>query len=167
MASIQNSAEPPLAMPKLPVPHREFIRYISDCPRESIKELLQPYNEYEAKLREIFAQHRDDEILQNPQLNAIPIFDGHESLLQIKARQVNDEAANQQFIMPLKPKDRKSDRSKAVVASITDFKNNFNIFSESSLVDLDWSNVVAAGSSVVTPLLPVPGKYGSSKKALR
>jgi hypothetical protein len=40
-----------------------------------------------------------------------------------------------------------------------EFKNNFNLFSESSLVDLDWSNVVAAGSSVVTSLLPVMVSY--------
>ncbi len=50
---------------------------------------------------------------------------------------------------------------------LTVFKKDFPLFSESSLVDLDWSNVVAAGSSVVTPFLPAPDKFSTSKKAPR
>jgi len=69
--------------------------------------------------------------------------------------------------MPLQFKDRKLDGAPATVESLQDFKKNFNLFSESSLADLDWTNVVAAGSSVVTALLPVPDKYNTSKKSLR
>lgn len=54
-----------------------------------------------------------------------------------------------------------------MVQDIKEFQHNFALFCESSLVDLDWSNVVAAGSSVVTCLLPVPSKYKDSKRALR
>ncbi|EKG11707.1 hypothetical protein MPH_11200 [Macrophomina phaseolina MS6] len=69
--------------------------------------------------------------------------------------------------MPLEAEKRKPDGTPAVIQSLKDFRTNFNIFSESSLADMDWSNVVAAGSSVVTSLLPVPGKYAGSKRALR
>ena len=59
------------------------------------------------------------------------------------------------------------DGSPAIVEFIREFKNNLNVFSESSLVDLDWSNVVVAGSAVVTSLLAVPKEHASSKRALR
>jgi len=55
----------------------------------------------------------------------------------------------------------------AVVSSFQEFQQNFNLFSESALADLDWSNVVAAGSAVTTALLPVPEKWRGSKRSLR
>ena len=58
---------------------------------------------------------------------------------------------------------RKPQGAPAVVDSLEEFQMNINLFSELSLVDLDWSNVVAAGSSVVTALLPVPEKYNGSR----
>lgn len=60
--------------------------------------------------------------------------------------------------MPLSDADRKANGTPAVVTSFKDFQQNFNLFSELSLSDLDWSNVVAAGSAVTTALLPVPAK---------
>jgi hypothetical protein len=53
------------------------------------------------------------------------------------------------------------------VILLQDFQQNFNLFSESSLSDLDWNNVVAAGSAVTTALLPVPTKWAGSKRRLR
>ncbi|KAA8568563.1 hypothetical protein EYC84_007581 [Monilinia fructicola] len=49
----------------------------------------------------------------------------------------------------------------------SDLKTNFNLFSESSLADLDWNNVVAAGSAVTTSLIPLPEKWAGSKRAMR
>ncbi|KAL2182371.1 hypothetical protein L209DRAFT_746264 [Thermothelomyces heterothallicus CBS 203.75] len=69
--------------------------------------------------------------------------------------------------MPLPPTIRRPDGPPAVVQSIEEFQCNFNIFSESSLSELDWSNVVAAGSSVVNTLLPVPEEYSRTKRGLR
>jgi hypothetical protein len=69
--------------------------------------------------------------------------------------------------MPLKDEERKPNGAPAVVPSLKDFQQNFNLFSESSLTDLDWSNVVAAGSAVTTALLPVPEKWAGSKRSLR
>lgn len=154
-------------LPKLPVPHKDFIPYLSGQRAEDIQRSVAPYNEYEAKLREGFAQHRDHESLQDPKVNAVPIFDGNSEELRIRVRATDDQSLNEKYIMPLNARDRKPEGSNATVASIQDFKKNFNLFSESSLVDFDWSNVVAAGSSVVTALLPVPDKYNTSKKALR
>lgn len=69
--------------------------------------------------------------------------------------------------MPLKDEERKKSGSPAVVSSFKEFQKNFNLFSESSLIDLDWDNVVAAGSSVTTALLPVPEKWAGSKRSMR
>ena len=69
--------------------------------------------------------------------------------------------------MTLGAEERRPNGSPAIVQSLKDFQQNFALFCESSLVDLDWSNVVAAGSSVVTCMLPVPEQHRSSKRALR
>ncbi|KAL5358884.1 ankyrin repeat-containing domain protein [Aspergillus floccosus] len=69
--------------------------------------------------------------------------------------------------MPLKAEDRRPNGSLAVVPRLEEFKNNFAIFSEASLSDMDWSNVIVAGSAVVTCLLPVPDEHKGSKRALR
>lgn len=153
-------------LPKIPVPHKDFVQYVVEHKHTSIKELVEPYNIFESKLREGFAVHPNDPVVQDPNVNLVPVFGFHD-LLRTQARKLDDDTVNQQYIMPLKPGDRKADGTPVVVDSLKDFKKNFNLFSESSLVDLDWDNVVAAGSSVVTPLTPVPKKYNTSKKALR
>ncbi|AEO54003.1 hypothetical protein MYCTH_2106779 [Thermothelomyces thermophilus ATCC 42464] len=48
-----------------------------------------------------------------------------------------------------------------------EFQRNSNIFSESPLSELDWSNVVAAGSSVVNTPLSIPEEYSRTKRGLR
>lgn len=153
-------------LPRIPVPHKLFVPYVVEHKFTSIKELVEPYNIFESKLREGFAVHPDHPVVQDLNVNLVPVFGSH-NLLRTQARKVDDDVVNQQYIMPLKPEDRKPSGSPVVVDSVKDFKKNFNLFSESSLIDLDWANVVAAGSSVVTPLTPVPEKYNTSKKALR
>ncbi|KAL8689597.1 MAG: hypothetical protein Q9218_004772, partial [Villophora microphyllina] len=157
----------PFHLPKVPTPHRNFIRYINEKNAEEVSEAVAPYNEYEARLREGFAQHRDHPSLQDPNVNAVPVFNQNHDVLRICKRDIDKKTHQEKYIIPLSAKNRKATGAPAIVESVQDFKKNFNLFSESSLADLDWSNVVAAGSSVVTPLLPVPKKYNTSKKALR
>lgn len=149
-------------LPKIPVSHRDFISYISRSKDEAVHRLVAPYNDYEAKLREGFAQHRDHQALQDSHVNAVPIFKDGNDVLRVHARNIYDTALNEKYVMPLDSKDRKPEGTLATVESIQEFKKNFNLFSESSLTDLDWSNVVAAGSSVVTALLPVPDEHSRS-----
>ena len=154
-------------LPKVPVPHEDFVSFINKKQGRDIPNAVAPYNEYEAKLREGFAQHRDHESLRDPKVNAVPVFGTTSDVLRIRRRNTDDESLNEKYIMPLSTINRKPDGAPATVESMQEFKKNFNLFSESSLVDLNWSNVVAAGSAVVTPLLPVPKKHGISKKAQR
>lgn len=155
-------------LPNLPVPHKDFIRYVSKHGDARINDLIVPYKAFENKLREGFALHPHHPTIRNPNVNVVPVFvEDLNSLLRIQARSLDDDVANEEYMMPLKSKHRKATGTPAVVDSFRDFKKNFDLFSESSLIDLDWSNVVAAGSSVVTPLIPVPEKYNATKKALR
>ena len=155
----------PFTLPKVPVPHQDFVSYIEK--HGANHHILDPYNKYEARLREGFAQHGGDNALKDPMINAVPIFGSNKPLLRVESRKADDQTLNDKCIMSLKAKDRKRAGAPATVADMQEFKKNFNLFSESSLVDLDWNNVIAAGSSVVTSLLPVSQEVSKSKKAQR
>lgn len=143
-----------MSLPTLPVPLSQFIPYLGK--QDVINDALEPYKAYESKLREIFAQEPGNIVTADPHVNVLPLFDGHEELLKIRARDLNASMQEKdKYLLTLPDKERKPTGSAATVSSMKEFKNNFNLFSESSLVDLDWSNVIAAGSSVVTSLLPV------------
>ncbi|KAH1375251.1 hypothetical protein KXW98_005362 [Aspergillus fumigatus] len=157
-------------LPAVPAKHSTFIDYINSCPHESIPDLVRPYNEYDAVLRKIYAQQPSHPAIANKLINLVPLFDGSGSAdLRIRARDLasEPEELKAKYLMPLKDEDRKAHGSPAVVSSFKQFQTNFNLFSESALSDLDWSNVVAAGSAVTTSLLPVPEEYRDSKRGLR
>lgn len=151
----------------VPVSHANWIAHAAAHPEASLRDLITPYKEYDSKLREVFAQQPDHPAIATP--NVLPIFAGREHELKIRARNLADESKveRQRYLMPLNKADRKPTGSPAVVQSLSEFQTNFQLFSESSLVDMDWSNVVVAGSAVVTSLLPVPEEYNGSKRALR
>lgn len=158
-----------LDLPQLPVPHKDLARYIVEHPGTPMIEMLQPYREYEAKLRQLYAQDPENGILKDPYLNVLPLFacDNPEITIRARDRTVESQQDKDRFIMSLPDEQRRTHGSPAVVQSLKEFQHNFNVFSESSLVDLDWSNVVASGSSVVNCLLPVPNEYNASKRTLR
>jgi hypothetical protein len=157
------------ALPQLPAQVTDFVTHLAKSPTKDVTDILQPYKKYETHLRELYAQEPGNAILEDSLLNAVPIFNGQESHLTIRARDLKaeDEVQRSKYIMPLGHKNRKEQGSMAVVPSMKDFQHQFNIFTELSLFEMDWSNVVAAGSSVLTPLLPVPKEYAGSKRELR
>jgi hypothetical protein len=165
--STQEQISSPIALPPLPANHVDWISHVATHPDTPLHELIAPYKEYDSKLREVFAQQPEHPAITKP--NVVPIFAGREQELKIRARNLTSEsqAERQRYLMPLKKVDRKANGTPAVVQSLKEFQTNFQLFSESSLVDMDWSNVVVAGSAVVTSLLPVPEKHSESKRALR
>jgi hypothetical protein len=155
----------PTTLPDVPVKHADFISYVESHPHTPLLELLEPYKQYDGKLREVFAQESDHPALADKHLNVVPVT----SSLRVRARDLDSESQEEKerYIMPLEAHERRPNNSPAIVQDIKDFQQNFALFCERSLVDLDWSNVVAAGSSVVTCLLPVPEQHSKSKRALR
>ncbi|KAH8798385.1 hypothetical protein F5884DRAFT_814057 [Xylogone sp. PMI_703] len=152
-------------LPRLPVPVKHFIRYLADHPDDPVSTLVEPFKAFESKLRKIYAQQPDHESLEDGAVNLVPIFAGDEAELKIRARSLCDETEEERskYIMPLEERERKVIGGPALVSSVEEFRQNFNYFSNSSLSDLEWDNVVAAGSSVATSLVPVPEKWASRK----
>ena len=153
----------------LPAPPSGLARYVSEHPATPIAELIEPYRRHDAHLRKIYAQEPDHEALKEPLANAMPLFTDGSCDFRIQARDLAAESEEQKskFIMPLPQEYRRANGSRATVGTFKEFQRNFNIFSESSLAELDWNNVIAGGSSVVNCLLPVPEEYNTSKRRLR
>ncbi|KAK4999248.1 hypothetical protein LTR66_001674 [Elasticomyces elasticus] len=158
-----------IVLPPVPAAHVDFISHVANRRGTPIPKLLEPYNQYDAQLRKIFAQQPHHPTVSDPHVNVVPIFAGQEGSLRVRCRDLNEESEHERasYIMPLSKEDRKSEGLPAVVNTLKEFQTNFALFSESSLVDMDWSNVVVAGSAVVSALLPVPERYNKSKRALR
>ncbi|KIV92055.1 hypothetical protein PV10_06528 [Exophiala mesophila] len=154
-------------LPKLPVPISEFVEYIHKNfkSHNAVTEAVTPFIDYENKLREVYAQYPDHPAASENHM--VPIFNGPQ--IMTKARDVKNESPSEKnrYLLPLSDGLRRKDNAPATVDSLRTFRTNFNIFSESSLADLDWSNVVVAGSAVNTSLLPVDAPHNESKRALR
>lgn len=159
-----------LALPSVPVNHNEFLHYVQSHPDASIKDLLGPYNEYDATARRIFAQDPSHPVVKDNYANIVPLYNANGSVdIRVRARDLGSETPEQKekYLLPLSDKDRRPNGSVAVVPDLSEFQNNFAIFTEGALSEMDWSNVVAAGSAVVTSLLPVSEKHRKSKRGLR
>jgi hypothetical protein len=157
------------AAPELPAPVAGLPKFISEHPEKPMVEIMDPYRKYEAYLRTVYAQDRQNPMLDDPHLNVVPLFTEDTKYITTRARNLAAESEEEKskYIMSLPDDKRRPHGSPATVANLEEFRKNFNIFSESSLVDMDWSNVVAAGSSVVNTLLPVPKEYNTTKRKLR
>ncbi|KAL7657596.1 hypothetical protein ACMYSQ_003768 [Aspergillus niger] len=157
-------------LPILPAKHRDLPSWIQSHPNTPLEQIIAPYNEYDAVARKLFAQDGTHAALQDNHLNIVPLYDSNgRSDIRVRARDLSSESSmtKEQYIMPLKEEGRRPNGSPAVVPTLDEFRTNFNVFSEGALSDMDWSNVVVAGSAVVTCLLPVPEKYRDSKRSLR
>jgi hypothetical protein len=157
-------------LPDVPVKHADFLEHVKAHPEKSIPDLVKPYNDFDAVVRKIYAQEPDHPAVTNNHLNLVPLFDSNGSTdVRIRARDLASETDDikSKYLMPLKDEHRKPSGAPAIVSTLKEFQTHFNIFSESSLSDLDWNNVIAAGSAVATSILPVPEKYNGSKRGLR
>ncbi|VUC26031.1 unnamed protein product [Clonostachys rosea] len=154
---------------QLPARLNELVKYIAQHPEQSMIEIMEPYRRYEAFLRKAFAKDQHNPQLDDPYVNVLPLFAGDTPPVTVRARDLDSESDEEKskYIMPLPEEKRRSSGSLATVPSLEDFRNNFSVFSEAALSGLDWSNVVAAGSSVVNCLLPVPEAFSESKRTLR
>lgn len=152
-----------LNLPEIPCSFDNFVPFLTSTEnRQSISEAVEPFKNYEAKLREVYAQEPDHPAATQNHL--VPIYQDGKANLKIRARDISSESKDEQerYLLPLPADKRRKDASSAITDNLGEFQKNFTIFSESALSDLDWSNVVAAGSSVVTALLPVDS-HGASK----
>ncbi|KAJ5713430.1 uncharacterized protein N7483_010611 [Penicillium malachiteum] len=158
------------SLPSVPTKHADFLSYVQSHPETSIRDLIKPYNEYDSVARKIFAQEPSHPMVQDNYANIVPLYSPTGSTdVRIRARDLASEtpADKEKYILQLDEKLRRTNNSPAVVPKLAEFQENFALFTENSLSELDWSNVVAAGSAVVTSALPVPEEYRGSKRGLR
>ncbi|TPX15381.1 uncharacterized protein E0L32_004361 [Thyridium curvatum] len=156
-------------LPPLPAPTVDVARLLAENPDQPLPEFFEPYRKFEAELRQLYAQGPDAEILKDHHINVVPLFTEHTGAIKVRARDVENEPdqEKEKYIMAL-PKDRRRPNgSPATVGSLQDFRRNFNVFCESSMAEMNWDNVVVAGSAVVNCLLPVPDEFSGSKRSLR
>ncbi|KAK7211422.1 hypothetical protein V2G26_018600 [Clonostachys chloroleuca] len=137
-------------LPELPAPIIELPKYISQHPEKPVAKILESYRQYEAGSDHCL--HRIVRILSS------------KTLMDLSTESVEEKS---RYIMPLAEDKRRANGSPATVSDLSEFQKNFNVFSESSLAEMNWDNVVAAGSSVVNCLLPVPEEYKMPKRKLR
>lgn len=157
-----------MELPQLPFPLDQYLRQAQKCKsRDDIHALTEPFVKYESKLREIYAQQTDHQAVAKE--HTVSIFAPDNPSVTTRARDLEDQsdAVKDSYLLTLTDDQRRAHGSPAIVNDLKAFKANFNLFSESSLSELDWNNVVACGSSVVTALLPVPEPHHESKRALR
>lgn len=161
---------PQYTFPPVPVQHKDFVGYVTSHQETPIEELVRSYNEYDAVARKAFAQQPSNPVLRDNHTNLVPVYNTT-GLANVPTRARNLAAETpemkEKYLLPLKDQDRRPNGSPAVVPTLEEFQKNFSIFSEGALADMDWSNVVVAGSAVVSALMPVPEKYRGSKRALR
>ncbi|KAJ5106901.1 hypothetical protein N7456_003576 [Penicillium angulare] len=158
------------SLPTVPAKHADFLSYVRSHPNTSIEELVNPYNAYDAVARKLFAQEPSHSIVKDNHANIVPIYNNTGATdIQVRARDLASETpeTKEQYILPLADNIRRPNGSSALVPTLSEFEENFAIFTENSLSELDWNNVVAAGSAVVTSALPVPEQYRGSKRGRR
>jgi hypothetical protein len=151
---------------------RAFIERILALPAGSgvsLDQALQPSLDDEANLRRLFATDKDNPRLKNPYVGLVDVFDAPIDVRTTRARVIkDDEDLEAKYVMPLDPKRRRAEGSPSTVQDLDEFKKNWAIFTENSLSQLlDWSNVVAAGGSVLACLTPLPEEEKASRRATR
>ncbi|KAF7715271.1 Uncharacterized protein PECH_002108 [Penicillium ucsense] len=160
-----------ITIPSLPLQHRDFVHHVQSHPDTSVEELVKPFNDFDAFARKIFAQSASETSAKVGCVNVVPLYNEttKDADIRVRARDMTTESPEQKekYLLPLPSSKRRANGSPAVVPSLEEFQNNFALFTEGALSDMDWSNVVVAGSAVVTSLLPVPEKYRNSKRGLR
>ncbi|KAJ3108241.1 hypothetical protein HDU97_001775 [Phlyctochytrium planicorne] len=103
--------------------------------------------------RKLFAQHRDDPAIQDPHAGLLPVFSQSKSIFSTLPVLAEEEAMPK--VLAVENKNRRAPGTPAVLGK-EDFMANWRLFTNNSLQYLDWSNVFAAGGSVLSCLLPMP-----------
>ncbi|GBC03939.1 hypothetical protein RclHR1_05400001, partial [Rhizophagus clarus] len=130
----------------------------------------------ESIYRRMFALTPEDinpsqlKLLRQPYLNLINVYENID-IWKIKNRYFNNDDGNDDdgmYIMPLPKEKRLNHDDPAICLGGNEkFQKNWRLFTESSLLELDWSNVFAAGGAVLSCLLPIPEKHGDSLRNIR
>ncbi|VUC21847.1 unnamed protein product [Clonostachys rosea] len=121
-----------------------FLQQLSEYSDTPIRSLLQPYLDDETQLRQAFARG-EPHMSEAPHL--IPLYPHQQSHLTTRTIE-RDVYGPEKYILRLPAEKIGRAGAPAVVTSLDQYQTNFEAFSH------DWSNIIAAGSSALLPLLP-------------
>ncbi|CAI7660128.1 unnamed protein product, partial [Penicillium pancosmium] len=131
-------------LPSVPVQHKDFLQHIQSHQKTPIEELVKPYNDYDASARKIYAQDPEHNLLKDNHANIVPLYGAKTGStdIRVRARNLSSETPEhkEKYILPLSTEKRRPDGSPAVVPTLEEFQNNFALFTEGALSELDWSN---------------------------
>ena len=151
-----------------------FLSRIAALPKSPgaiLDPVLAPSVQDETEIRQLFAQDRQHPRLSNPYVGVVSVFEAPTAsgIHATRARVIKDEDdAAAKYVFPLPQEKRRKEGEPCMVESLEDFQKNWAVFTEGSLVQLtDWSNVVAAGGSVLGCLLPLPKADRETKRTMR
>lgn len=145
---------------------------LPDGPGVALDDVLGPSLADEQELRKLFAQDKANPRLDDPYVGLVDLFGPNtEATRKTRARVIdssNEESLSGQYIMPLQDNQRRKDGDASMVADFDEFGKNWSIFTEGSLSQLiNWNNVIAAGGSVLSALLPLSDKNKENKRTIR
>ena len=117
----------------------------------------------------MLATDRSNAGLSNPYVGLVDIFETPSDIRVTCARVIKDDQdLNVEYVMPLPEDKRRKEGEPSMVSDLEAFKGNWSIFTEGSLSQLtDWTNVIAAGGSVLACLTPLSDADKASKRAVR
>jgi len=148
-----------------------FLRRVASARYDTLDDVLAPSIKEERALRGLYATDRLHARLANPFVNLVSVFEapsdaGINKTLPRNVKDDNDLFAKHVF--PVPNSRRRKEGEPSMVDNLAEFQKNWAIFTEGSLSQLaDWSNVVAAGGSVLGCLMPMSDKDKETKRTIR
>lgn len=142
---------------------------LPEGPGVKLDDALAPSIEEETQLRRLFATDRSNPRIADPYVGLVDIFAAPAAVRTTRARVISNEAdKNAQYVLPLEDDARRKEGEPSTAVDMDEFRRNWAIFTEGALSQLtDWSNVIAAGGSVLGCLLPLPEYARESKRTVR
>lgn len=117
----------------------------------------------ENKFRKLFVANRDSELLDDLFVTLVPAYQKYDSfkLNLLKDTNTNVLASGFSYL-----KDTKLSTGDYSIVPKDKFIENFNLFTEYQLADVNWDNLFVAGGAVLASMLHVPTNYDKNNDPL-
>lgn len=155
----------------------DFLARFAPASNGELDGILEDAKSFELELRGLFANQPEHATLRNPLTGLLSLFDipDYRHVLRARPRLIQqslpeeegERALSEHFIFPLPETKRYSEGQPITVESFDVFLRCWNVFSEETLSQINWDNVVVAGGSILACVSPIPVESMSSKVALR
>lgn len=142
-------------------PLTSFIQQLSTLSsgNMSLEQCRSSSRQLENTLRQLYARQETHELPADPIVGLIELFSAPPYIRTIHARRIapsNTSDISDRYVLPLSQYARRKDGEPATVTNLPAFLRNWEIFTERTLISIDWNNVIAAGGSVAACITPLP-----------